>query len=51
MVAVVATIQVSAWLALVGVFVMGVALRWTVTAVPGRAARVWRWWKSGIPGS
>jgi hypothetical protein len=47
---VLATIQLSVWVAFVGVLMIGVALRWTVTVAPARAARVAQWWRSGVRG-
>jgi hypothetical protein len=47
---VLATVRFSVWLAFLGVLMMGVALRWTITVLPARAARVWQWWRPGVRG-
>jgi len=42
---VLATLQLSPWLAFVGVLMMGVAMRWTLPALPSQRARArWEGW-------
>jgi hypothetical protein len=42
MAVVLATVQLSPWLAFVGVVMMGVAMRWALSALPARVAWAWR---------
>jgi uncharacterized membrane protein YidH (DUF202 family) len=42
------TVQISVWLAFVGVVMMTVALEGMAVAFPAFATRVYRWWRSEV---